>query len=136
MNMQHPVFRQLDHVAILVPNTEEALRVWRDVVGLQVLFSEVVNGGTIRLTHLDLGNTQLQLVEPLTDNHPLRGQAAAGACLHHLCFTVDEVAQARAALASTPLGSERTPHQGTLGKRAMFLNINGSQGVPLEITGG
>ena len=62
MTMQHPVFQQLDHVAILVPNTEEALRVWRDVVGLHVLFSEVVNGGTIRLTHLDLGNTQLQLV--------------------------------------------------------------------------
>jgi methylmalonyl-CoA/ethylmalonyl-CoA epimerase len=136
MTMQHPVFQQLDHVAILVPNTEEALRVWRDVVGLHVLFSEVVNGGTIRLTHLDLGNTQLQLVEPLTEDHPLKGQAAAGARLHHLCFTVDEVSEAQAALASTPLGSERAPHQGTLGKRAMFLNINGSQGVPLEITGG
>ena len=136
MTMQHPVFQQLDHVAILVPNTEEALRVWRDVVGLHVLFSEVVNGGTIRLTHLDLGNTQLQLVEPLTEDHPLKGQAAAGARLHHLCFTVDEVSQAQAALASTPLGSERAPHQGTLGKRAMFLNIYGSQGIPLEITGG
>ncbi|MFN5297830.1 MAG: VOC family protein [Planctomycetaceae bacterium] len=136
MTMQHPVFQQLDHVAILVPNTEEALRVWRDVVGLHVLFSEVVNGGTIRLTHLDLGNTQLQLVEPLTEDHPLKGQAAAGARLHHLCFTVDEVSEAQAALASTPLGSERAPHQGTLGKRAMFLNIYGSQGIPLEITGG
>jgi methylmalonyl-CoA/ethylmalonyl-CoA epimerase len=136
MTMQHPVFQQLDHVAILVPNTEEALRVWRDVVGLHVLFSEVVNGGTIRLTHLDLGNTQLQLVEPLTEDHPLKGQAAAGARLHHLCFTVDEVSEAQAALASTPLGSERAPHQGTLGKRAMFLNIHGSQGIPLEITGG
>jgi methylmalonyl-CoA/ethylmalonyl-CoA epimerase len=106
------------------------------VVGLHVLFSEVVNGGTIRLTHLDLGNTQLQLVEPLTEDHPLKGQAAAGARLHHLCFTVDEVSEAQAALASTPLGSERAPHQGTLGKRAMFLNIYGSQGIPLEITGG
>ena len=136
MTMQHPVFQQLDHVAILVPNTEEALRVWRDVVGLHVLFSEVVNGGTIRLTHLDLGNTQLQLVESFTVVHPLKGQAAAGARLHHLCFTVDEVSEAQAALASTPLGSERAPHQGTLGKRAMFLNIYGSQGIPLEITGG
>ncbi|MFM8285131.1 MAG: VOC family protein [Planctomycetaceae bacterium] len=123
-------------MAILVPDTEAALRIWRDVVGLQVLFSEVVNEGTIQLTHLDLGNTHLQLVEPLTEDHPLRAQAAAGPRLHHLCFTVDQVEQAQTALATSPLGSERAPHQGTLGKRALFLNANGSQGVPLEITGG
>jgi len=28
--MDHPVFRSLDHVAIVVPNTEAALKIWRD----------------------------------------------------------------------------------------------------------
>jgi len=135
-SMNHPVFEQLDHVAILVPNTEEALQVWRDGVGLRVVLSEVVNGGTIRLTHLDLGNTHLQLVEPLTADHPLRAQAEAGARLHHLCFRVSNVTEAAQALKSTPLGSEKPPHQGTQGKRALFLNPQGSQGVPLELTGG
>ena len=64
--MNHPVFRSLDHLAIVVPDTEEALKIWRDRVGLKLLYSETVNHGTIRLTHLDIGNTQLQLVQPLT----------------------------------------------------------------------
>jgi methylmalonyl-CoA/ethylmalonyl-CoA epimerase len=55
--MNHPVFRSLDHVAIVVPDTDAALTIWRDRVGLKVLFSEVVNNGALRLTHLDLGNT-------------------------------------------------------------------------------
>ena len=65
--MKHPTFRSLDHVAIVVDNTEDALTIWRDRVGLEVLYSEEVNEGTIRLTHLNLGNTHLQLVEPLTE---------------------------------------------------------------------
>ncbi len=46
----------LDHFAIAVPDTEAALKVWRDQLGFPLLYSEVVNGGTVRLTHLDLGN--------------------------------------------------------------------------------
>ena len=53
----------LDHLAIVVPDTEAALKVWRDTLGLPLLYSEVVNGGAVRLTHLDLGNTHLQLVD-------------------------------------------------------------------------
>ena len=70
--MDHPIFRALDHIAIVVPDTEQALQIWRDRAGLRLLYSEVVNEGTVRLTHLDLGNTQLQLVEPLTPDHPLQ----------------------------------------------------------------
>jgi catechol 2,3-dioxygenase-like lactoylglutathione lyase family enzyme len=51
----------LDHLAIAVPDTEAALKLWRDTFGFKVLYTEDVNGGTVRLTHLDLGNTQLQL---------------------------------------------------------------------------
>ena len=61
----------LDHLAVVVPNTDDALLVWRDQFGFPVVCSEVVNNGAVRLTHLDLGNTHLQLVEPLLDDHPL-----------------------------------------------------------------
>jgi methylmalonyl-CoA/ethylmalonyl-CoA epimerase len=85
--MQHPTFRGLDHLAIVVDDTEAALAVWRDQVGLGVLFSEVVNNGAIRLTHLELGNTHLQLVEPLTNDHPLRDWLRQhGPGLHHFCL--------------------------------------------------
>ena len=131
------MFKSLDHLAIVVPNTEEALLIWRDKFGLPVLFTETVNNGTLRLTHLDLGNTQLQLVEPLASDHPLAAWVAQhGPGLHHFCFGVEDVAAAGAALPEHDLApGEPKPHQGTLGKRALFLDKAGTQGVQVELTG-
>jgi methylmalonyl-CoA/ethylmalonyl-CoA epimerase len=134
--MDHPVFRSLDHVAIVVPDTEAALEIWRDRVGLTVLYSEVVNNGALRLTHLDLGNTHLQLVQPLKPDHPLQAWVAKnGAGLHHLCFRVDDVGEAFVELPKETLPVAAAPHQGTQGKRALFLDKSATQDVQLEVTG-
>ena len=134
--MDHPTFRSLDHLAIVVNDTQEALKTWRDRVGLKVLYSEDVNDGTIRLTHLDLGNTQLQLVEPLTADHPLQQWLAEhGSGLHHFCMNVDDVQQAFDELPTQGLPVATAVHQGTQGKRALFLDRSGTAGVQLEVTG-
>jgi methylmalonyl-CoA/ethylmalonyl-CoA epimerase len=124
----------LDHLAIVVPDTEAALKVWRDVMGLPLLYSEIVNDGTVRLTHLDLGNTHLQLVEPLTPDHPLKAWLEKnGPGLHHFCFKVDDVSDA---MASSPVPpAQAAPHQGTQGKRAAFLDKSQTQSVQVEFTG-
>jgi methylmalonyl-CoA/ethylmalonyl-CoA epimerase len=121
----------LDHLAIAVPDTDAALKIWRDQLGFPLLYSEVVNGGTVRLTHLDLGNAHLQLVQPLTADHPLQAWLAKnGPGLHHFCLKVDDVAEARA-----PVPAAAAPHQGTQGKRALFLDKAATQGVQVELTG-
>lgn len=126
-------FRGLDHLAIVVPDTEAALRTWRDTLGFPVLFSEVVNGGAVRLTHLDLGNTHLQLVQPLTPDHPLAAWLARhGTALHHFCLRVENLDDA---MRRSPVPTAPPPHQGTQGKRAVFLDPAGTEGVPVELTG-
>ncbi len=123
----------LDHLAIVVPDTEAALKTWRDTLGFPLLHSEVVNAGTVRLTHLDLGNTQLQLVEPLTPDHPLKAWLARnGPGLHHFCLKVDDVVEA---MKQSPVAAAPQPHQGTQGKRAVFLDATATQGVRVELTG-
>ncbi len=131
------MFKSLDHLAIVVPDTEAALRVWRDTFGLPVLFTEIVNNASVRLTHLDLGNTHLQLVQPLTADHPLTAWLDAhGPGLHHLCFAVDDVGQAAAALPEMGLSpAAPRPHQGPQGRRALFLDRGGTGGVQVELTG-
>jgi methylmalonyl-CoA/ethylmalonyl-CoA epimerase len=134
--MVHPHFRSLDHVAIVVPDTEAALKIWRDRVGLKVLFSEVVNNGALRLTHLDLGNTHLQLVQPLKPDHPLQAWLAKnGAGLHHLCLAVDDVGATFVEMPKQGLPVAAAPHQGTQGRRALFLDRSTTQDVQLEVTG-
>jgi len=123
----------LDHLAIIVPDTEEALKLWRDQLGFPVVCSEVVNGGVVRLTHLDLGNTHLQLVEPLTPGHPLQGWLRErGPGLHHFCLRVEDI---REAMATSPLPTAPAPHQGTQGKRAVFVDKETTGGIIVEYTG-
>jgi methylmalonyl-CoA/ethylmalonyl-CoA epimerase len=130
-------FDAFDHLAIAVPDTEAALKIWRDHFGFPLLYSEDVNGGTVRLTHLDLGNAHLQLVQPLTPDHALHGWLAknGGPGLHHFCMRVEDVAASQAELNAAGLTTAPAPHQGTRGKRALFLNKPVSQGVQVEITG-
>ena len=125
----------LDHLAILVASTEDALKIWRDRLGFPVVCSEAVNGGTVRLTHLDLGNTHLQLVEPLSSDHPLHAWLAKnGPGLHHFCFKVDDVSASHCELIGAGLATATpAPHQGTLGKRALFLAKSATQNVQIEI---
>ena len=123
----------LDHLAIAVQDTEKALRIWRDTFGFEVLYSEEVSGAAVRLTHLDLGNTQLQLVQPLTADHPLQAWLAKnGPGLHHFCLKVDDVGEA---MKDSPVPTAPNAHQGTQGKRALFLEKSATQGVQVELTG-
>jgi methylmalonyl-CoA/ethylmalonyl-CoA epimerase len=130
-------FNGLDHLAIVVPDTEAALRIWRDRFGFPVLFSERVNNETALLTHLDLGNTHLQLVEPLVDDSPLwEWMRVHGPGLHHFCLAVGdtEAALAETAALGLPPAQDR-PHQGTRGKRALFIDTPAPEGVLVELAG-
>lgn len=130
------MFHGLDHLAIVVADTEAALKVWRDTFGFPVLFSEDVNGGTVRLTHLDLGNTHLQLVEPLEPGHPLRDWLRRnGPGLHHFCLRVDDAGAAFVELPRQGLPTAPALHQGTQGRRAFFLDTCATQEVRVEVIG-
>lgn len=131
------MFNGLDHLAIVVPDTEEALKIWRDKFGFPVLFSQTVNNDSTLLTHLDLGNTHLQLVQPLTDDHPIKEWLEAnGPGLHHFCLKVDNVDTAFEELPAMNLPpGQAKPHQGTKGKRALFVDKSATDGVAVELTG-
>jgi methylmalonyl-CoA/ethylmalonyl-CoA epimerase len=133
MNM----YKGLDHFAIAVGDTEEALKIWRDKFGFTVLYSEKVNNETVLLTHLDLGNTQLQLVQPLISPHPIWDwlEKNGGSGLHHFCLKVADVAGAAEAIKEKDLVPATKFHQGTKGKRALFIQSNSTGGVQVELTG-
>jgi len=131
------MFNGLDHVAIAVSNTEEALKTWRDKFGFTVLYAEKVNNETSLLTHLDMGNVQLQLVEPLVKPHPLWDwlEKNGGDGLHHLCLKTDDITRAKEQLPQYGLLPADKAHQGTKGKKALFIQKTSTDGVQVELTG-
>ena len=124
--------RRLDHVALVVRDTDDALRFYRDRLGLKVASSEELPVQQVRLTHLDAGNAYIQLIEPLDLESPLqRWLDEHGEGLHHVCFGVDNVEAAVSDLNDdgipVALGSGR-------GRISGFVTTDGSHGVSIECT--
>jgi methylmalonyl-CoA/ethylmalonyl-CoA epimerase len=127
------LLRRLDHVAVLVRDTDSALGFYSGRLGLSVASSEEIASPHVRLTYLDLGNAYLQLVEPLDDQSPLaRALAEHGEGLHHICFGVDDVEGAISAL-SDP-GTEVVLGSGR-GRPSGFISSAAADGVVVECTG-
>jgi len=130
-------FQRLDHIAIIVRDTDEALKFYRDQLGLPFLFSQVMPDAPIRLTHLDAGGgVHLQLVQPLKDDHPLNAWLQKnGEGLQHLCFKVDSVAESMKTLPGLGLTvRDKAPRCGPNGRASAFLDPAATRGVQLEIT--
>jgi methylmalonyl-CoA/ethylmalonyl-CoA epimerase len=124
--------RRLDHVAVLVRDTDEALRFYSGRLGLAVASSEEISTPHVRLTYLDAGNAYIQLVQPLAGDSPLTVWLDEhGEGLHHICFGVDDVAGTVGEL-SDP-GAEISIGTGR-GRVSSFVSAAGSHGVRIECT--
>jgi methylmalonyl-CoA/ethylmalonyl-CoA epimerase len=127
------LLRRLDHVAVVVRDTESALVYYSGKLGLSVASSEEIASPHVRLTYLDVGNAYLQLVEPLDEQSPIaRWLDEHGEGLHHICFGVDDVRTALAAL-SDP-GTEIVLGSGR-GRPSGFISAAEPNGVIVELTG-
>lgn len=125
--------RRLDHVAVAVRDTEQALHYFRDHLGLYVASTEELEAQRVRLTYLDTGNAYLQLVQPLDPDHELaRWIEAHGEGLHHVCFGVDDPLAAAAELA--PLGAPAPIAGSGRGRVSSFVPGDLPSGVRLECT--
>ncbi len=83
--------RRLDHVGIVVRDVGAATRWWTERLGLELVHVADVLDGSIRLAYLDLGDTTLQLVQPLGPGPLTDWLDVHGEGLHHVCFLVDDV---------------------------------------------
>lgn len=130
------MFKEVDHIAIVVRDTEDALTFYRDQMGLPMLYSETLEKVGVRLTHLDMGNLRLQLVQPLTPDHPLSAHLEhRGEGFHHVCWKVDNIGEAMAQLASHDLSPKpNEPHPAPNGGSAAFIEPSQTRNVLWEMT--
>lgn len=81
------MFKKLEHIATVGRDTDEASKFYRYQIGVPLIPSEVIEAANVRLTHLDLGNLHLQLVQSPTEDHQLREHLTEhGEGMHPLCF--------------------------------------------------
>jgi methylmalonyl-CoA/ethylmalonyl-CoA epimerase len=121
-------------VGIAVPDLEQALAFYRDVLGLTPHAPEAADGATI--LSLPFGDSEVELLAPDSPDGPIaRFLARRGAGIHHICF---RVADLDAALAECRRAGYRlideTPRSGAGGHRIAFVHPKATAGILLELT--
>jgi methylmalonyl-CoA/ethylmalonyl-CoA epimerase len=91
----------LSHVSIAVPSLEAAAKHLRELYGLVAGDPMVNEQQGIRLAYVDLGNAQIELMEPTRPDSSISKflKDHPGGGIHHFCLGVDEVVQTAGTIA-------------------------------------
>lgn len=130
------MIRGLDHIGIAVRDLEAAVRTYEDALGLACRHRETVEDQDVKTAFLPLGDTRLELLEPLSPEGPVgRFLSRRGEGVHHLCFAVDDIraSLARCREAGATLIDEE-PRRGADGKWVAFLHPKSTHGVLVELS--
>src|SRR5574341_2547731 len=84
--------KRIDHIAVVVPDIEEAHKFYRIALGLEVTHIEQVEGQEVIVAFMPAGNSEIELVEPVNESSGVaRFLARRGAGIHHIALEVDSI---------------------------------------------
>lgn len=128
---------RLNHVAIAVPDLAAASALYRGTLGAEVSEPLDLPEHGVTTVFVTLPNTKLELLHPLGEGSPIEGfltKNAAGG-IHHLCYEVDDIAEARDRLVAegARVLGDGEPRTGAHGKPVIFLHPKDFCGTLIEL---
>lgn len=128
--------KRLDHIAVAVPNLEEAMQFYKEALGLELICIETVAEQGVRVAKLDAGNTHIELLEPLSPDTPVgKFLAQRGAGLHHICMGVGDIcADLEKLKAQNVRLIDNEPKIGAEGAKIAFVHPKATGGVLMELS--
>jgi methylmalonyl-CoA epimerase len=129
------MFGRIDHVGLAVSDLEEAIDLHVNVYGLSLVHRETVDSQGVEAALLDVGESHVELLAPLSDDTPVgRFLAKRGPGLHHVAYRVDDIAAVLDGLRAAGLRLiDDAPRVGIRGSQVAFLHPSASGGVLTEL---
>ena len=125
---------KVHHVALIVASIDDALRLWRDLLGLDLETVMDIGSDRVRIAFLTVGESKVELVEPTDDTTGVaRFLASKGEGFHHVCFEVANLAETLLRLEIDGLELiDSAPRRGAEGPVA-FIHPRSCHGVLVEL---
>lgn len=131
------MIEKLNHIAIAVPNLEDAIFMYRNILGAKVTEPADLPEHGVRVAFVELENTKVELLFPIGENSPitsyLNKNASGG--MHHICYEVSDIIVARDKLLNNGMRilGGREPKIGAHGKPVLFLHPKDFCGTLIEL---
>lgn len=127
---------RLNHVGVATPSIGDSIAFYRDVMGATKIhepFDLPAQG--VRVCFVDTPNSQIELIEPLGEDSPLRGFLARNPAggQHHLCFEVPFIHAAKAEMEAKGAKVLGEPRIGAHGTPVIFVHPKDMGGVLIEL---
>ncbi|MBM3911187.1 MAG: methylmalonyl-CoA epimerase [Thaumarchaeota archaeon] len=83
---------KLHHIGIVVPKINDSFpEITKFIKFDQTTIPTLVASQKVNVCFLQLGETRLELIEPIGDDSPVANFAQKGGGYHHLCFEVPDI---------------------------------------------
>jgi len=125
---------RLHHIGIAVRSVDEALRFYRDALGLEVAVDRIMPREGVRGVLLPAGESEIELLESVSAGSSIaKFLEARGPGLHHICFETDNCAVELQTVSDRGAQLiDRVPRPGLAGQIG-FLHPRSSHGVLVEL---
>jgi methylmalonyl-CoA/ethylmalonyl-CoA epimerase len=126
---------KLDHLGIATESIETALAFWRDSLGLEFDGIEVVQEQGVRVAMLPVGDSRIELLEPVAADSPVaRFLQKRGPGIHHIAVRTDDIHATLARLKQAGMRLiDSEPRVGAGGCLIAFVHPSAAGGVLLEL---
>ncbi len=126
---------KISHIGIAVESIEQWIGFYRDILGLEFKGSEEVPEQKVRVAFLSIGESNIELLEPTSEDSPIaKFIEKRGGGIHHIAIQVDDIESAliRHQEAGARLIDEQ-PRIGAHNMKIAFIHPKSSGGVLIEL---
>lgn len=130
------MFVGIDHVGVAVKTLDDAIHVYRDVLGFKVEGVHVLTERKVKVAFISTGGkTQIELLEPLSSDSTIaKFLESHGEGIHHFAVEVKDIEGVLAELKRNGVTLiDDKPQAGAEGKKIAFVHPKSTKGVLLEL---
>jgi lactoylglutathione lyase/methylmalonyl-CoA/ethylmalonyl-CoA epimerase len=129
------MIKNIDHIGIVVENTENTFGLFHSLFGFEVLESLVASEQGFKSTLISKGMTTIELIEPVTPDGPIaRFLQKRGEGVHHISLLVDDMEQAVSSLRAKGVQMiGEKPEQVTKTAKSIFIHPRSTGGILFEL---
>lgn len=125
----------IDHIGIVVKNIDEALKLYKDLLGIIPSGEEIMEDRGLKVCFINIGDTRIELLQPIRDNSEVSAfLEKKGEGLHHTAYRVENLEDM--ILKAKELGLKSlsdVPKSGAHNTSVVFLHPKTTNGVLVEL---
>lgn len=125
----------IDHIGIAVKDLDEAIHVYRDVLGFKLEGVHTFSERMLKIAFFSMGESRIELLQPLSpDNTVAKFLATRGEGIQHLAVKVKNVeATIEEFKGKGVVLVDEKPRLGVGGNKIAFVHPKSTRGVLLEL---